>query len=232
MPRMTNTRRAITAAVVSSLGALTLAAIPGQAVADAPEDAVTSPQAYMEWLEDQDDPDATKTLDQYKSLSEEKQGKFLEYIKDPEHFKEFIKAVGNPVASRSELAGGDIVIERKSGDNGSSARGTAGDKSAWYSVSDTIFGVKVTTVKLGVNYRTTATKTTKVYGGWASHKNYVPVADFTHSAITNWISANPGNNAHSETVWTGRWAGGLGSWSARERVWADQDGFKGGYLKS
>jgi hypothetical protein len=138
--------------------------------------------------------------------------------------------------TRKELYGGDVVLEAETGTGAGTddistfgALGKAGDKSAWYSVSDTILGVKVTWVKIGVNYHTTSTRTDKVYGGWASHKNYVPFADFSHSPVQKWISANPGNNAHAETIWQGEWAGI--DWDARERVWADQDGFKGGYLK-
>ncbi|MDH6699856.1 hypothetical protein [Streptomyces sp. MAA16] len=49
--------------------------------------------------------------------------------------------------------------------------------------------------------------------------------------MKEWISSPPADNAQTETVWTATWTGGLGSWSARERVWADYRGFVGGYLK-
>ncbi|MFE6134409.1 hypothetical protein ACFQ6Q_40090 [Streptomyces sp. NPDC056437] len=58
----------------------------------------------------------------------------------------------------------------------------------------------------------------------------MPLSEFDHSPVQKWISANPGNNAHAETVWKGKLSGGF-QWSCRHRVWADQDGFKGGYLK-
>ncbi|MEU3047347.1 hypothetical protein ABZ705_12655 [Streptomyces sp. NPDC006984] len=151
----------------------------------------------------------------------------------------------SPTIKQRVLAGGDIVIAKERVDSNSSdspaasassqgpaasALAAASDKSAWHSVSDTIFGIKVTTVKLGVNYRVSGSRVTRVLSGWAGHTNFVPATTFEHTPIKNWISADPGNNAHSETVWTGKFTG-LGAWSCRHRVWADQDGFKGGYLK-
>ncbi|MEU2765108.1 hypothetical protein ABZ712_32175 [Streptomyces sp. NPDC006906] len=220
----------------ATLGAMTLAGMPGQAVA-AEGNIPSTPESYVAWLEAKKEPGAAETIDQFKALPEVKQEKFLDYLNKPDHFEAFMGAVNSPeVAKKTVLAGGDIVIEKEeqnSSTNPSSGFGamaSAGDKSAWHSVSDKIFGVKVTTVKLGVNYRTTATRTTKVYGGWASHTNWVPALSFSHGVIKNWISADPGNNAHSETVWQGEFAL-YGNWACRHRVWADQDGFKGGYLK-
>ncbi|WP_162602600.1 hypothetical protein [Streptomyces spongiicola] len=223
------TRRGFVGILAAAMGAMTLAGLPGQAVA-AESQIPSTPEAYVAWLEAKSEPGAAETIAQFKELPAEKQKKFIGYLNAPDHFEAFMDAVESPAAKRSVLADGDIVIDREEEGGVVSARGTAGDKSVWHSVSDTIFGVKVTTVKLGVNYRTTATRTTKVYGGWASHTNWVPALKFEHSPIRNWISADPGNNAHSETVWKGEFAV-YGVWSCRHRVWADQDGFKGGYLK-
>ncbi len=104
------------------------------------------------------------------------------------------------------------------------------DMWASYSVYDKIFGIRVTKVNVRTNYQVNGTDTTKVYPGSASHYNYVPAASFSNSPVKEWISSPPADNAQSETVWTATWTGGLGSWSARERVWGDYRGFVGGYL--
>ncbi|MFD8891925.1 hypothetical protein [Streptomyces sp. NPDC059566] len=147
-------------------------------------------------------------------------------------------AANSPATTqRNVMADGDIVITKETSNSSTSSNSpanspsaVAGDKSAWQSVSDTLFGIKVTTVTLGVNYQVSGSRVIAVHGGWAGHTNFVPATSFEYSPIRNWISADPGNNAHSETVWTGKFTG-VGAWSCRQRVWADQDGFKDGYLK-
>ncbi|MFJ3203656.1 hypothetical protein [Streptomyces sp. NPDC086989] len=224
------TRRGFVGAMAATVGALTLAAaLPAQASAvEAP--LPSTPQAYVAWLEAKQDPAAAETIAQFKALPQEKQEKFLGYLNKPDHFKAFMDVAQSPTAKQRVLAGGDIVINKEESNSSNSPSAVAGDMSAWHSVSDTIVGVKVTTVKLGVNYRVSGSRVTAVLSGWASHTNWVPALAFDHEPIKNWISADPGNNAHSETVWTGKFAM-YGTWSCRHRMWADQDGFKDGYLK-
>ncbi|MFB6784556.1 hypothetical protein ACFCX0_46700 [Streptomyces sp. NPDC056352] len=248
-------RAGVTGVVAATVAGLALVALPGHASAT---DAgifgadVMTPGQYEDFLYTEEfngDVEAGETLDQFQKLDAATKLEFVEYLSDPavgEALGNFVNDVADEdnfvTETRKEIYGGDVVMEVETGvDDGVAAAstnsadstfgtlGTAGDHSAWYSVSDTIFGVKVTWVKIGVNYNTSSTRTRKVYSGWTQHKNYVPFASFSHSPVSTWISADPGNNAHAETVWTGKWAGV--TWSARERVWADQDGFKGGYLK-
>ncbi|MFE3496273.1 hypothetical protein ACFXOS_24895 [Streptomyces sp. NPDC059175] len=217
---------------------MTLAGLPSQAAA-AEAQLPSTPAAYVAWLEAQPEPGAVETAAQFKALPKEKQERFLGYLNKPDHVEAFMDVAQNPTKGQSVLAGGDIVISKEEANSsaGSSsnspsmlAKAASRDMSAWHSVSDTIFGVKVTTVKLGVNYRVSGKRVTAVLNGWASHTNWVPALSFDNQPIKNWISADPGNNAHSETIWTGKFAL-YGTWSCRQRVWADQDGFKGGYLK-
>ncbi|MER8098113.1 hypothetical protein [Streptomyces goshikiensis] len=234
---MTNTtRRGLLGVMAAAVGALTLSALPTQAVA-AGTGLPATPQAYVAWLEAKQEPGAAEVATQFKALPKDKQQKFVGYMNEPEHFKAFMDVANSPDGKeRKVLAGGDIVIAKEEatsgGANSEAVSGTAAarDMSAWHSVSDTLFGIKVTTVKLGVNYRVNGSRVTEVIGGWASHTNFVPVTTFEHTPIKNWISSDPGNNAHSETVWTGKFTG-IGAWSCRHRVWADQDGLKDGYLK-
>ncbi|MGI5397117.1 hypothetical protein [Streptomyces sp. CA-251251] len=104
----------------------------------------------------------------------------------------------------------------------------AGDWHAWYKVNDKFLGIKVTEVKIWVDYRSSTSKVTKIYNAGGSHFNYVPFSSFTRSPMSKWISA--AGNANVETVWTGKLTAGP-EWSARERMWANETGFLDGYLK-
>ncbi|MFG3378998.1 hypothetical protein [Streptomyces sp. NPDC047999] len=232
------TRRGLVGILAASIGAMTLAGVPSQATA-AEAQLPSTPSAYVAWLEAKSDPGAAETAAQFKALSKEKQERFLGYLNKPEHVKAFMDAVQSPTKARNVLADGDIVISREAVNSSAgspssspsmSARAASRDMRASHSVSDSILGVKVTTVKLGVNYRVSGKRVTAVHNGWASHTNWVPALAFENQPIKNWISADPGNNAHSETVWTAKFAL-YGTWSCRHRMWADQDGLKGGYLK-
>ncbi|MEU3885781.1 hypothetical protein [Streptomyces sp. NPDC029041] len=219
------------------------------------DDTGTTPEAYESYLVEQvelGDSGAQETLDQYQALSDGDKEEFVTLLNDPQRGQEIADLISDvsdidnideenyETDLRKETEGGKVVLEATLGveetetppsteEELSDPSARYYDRSAWYSVSDTIFGVKVTTVKIGINYRTTKTRVVKVYSGWASHRNYVPFADFSHGPVKEWISADPANNATAETVWQGEWAGV--DWDARERIWADQSGFKGGYLK-
>ena len=248
--KMTRKRLAGLAAVTAA--ALTMAAIPATASADGTG---TTPEAYEAYLVEQvelGESDAQETLDQYQELSDGDKEEFVTLLNDPQRGQEigdFISDVSDietideeayETELRKETEDGKVVLEATLDVEETETPPTTDeeladpsaryyDRSAWYSVSDTIFGVKVTTVKIGVNYRTTSSRVVKVYNGWASHRNWVPFAEFSNSPVKEWISANPANNAHAETIWQGKWSGI--TWDARERIWADQGGFKGGYLK-
>lgn len=226
------TRRGFFGLLAGTIGAAVLVGLPTQATA-AEVQLPSTPQGYVAWLENKkSEPGAAETIAQFKALPKEKQEKFLGYLNKPDHFKALMDVANSPTAKQNVLAGGDIVINKEESNSSTNSPAVVADtdKSAWHSVSDTIFGVKVTTVKLGVNYRVSGSRVTQVISGWASHTNWVPALSFDHEPIKNWISADPGNNAHSETVWTGKFVA-YGTWSCRHRMWADQDGFKGGYLK-
>lgn len=251
--RITNksTLTGVVGLTTTAMAALILA-VPGSAgAAPVPISAIDKYEMYLSDKSKAGDTGAGTVLSGFRALSEDKKEKFVDYIDNPEVGKAFAEAMSGDnggeedfkTVQKKELYGGDVVIESEYGvedlgDSGgmsamgaTAAQGTAGDKKAWHSVSDTVFGVKVTKVTVGVNYRSSTTRTTKVYSGWAGHHNYVPFSEFEHSPVQKWISGDPGNNAHAETVWKGKLAGGGFTWSCRQRVWADQDGFKGGYLK-
>ncbi|MFV2117818.1 hypothetical protein ACE14D_04970 [Streptomyces sp. Act-28] len=253
------TRKRLAGLAAATVAALTFAAMPPAAFAaegDSASATATTPEAYEEYLVMQvelGDAEANETLAQFQELSDAEKEKFVDYLNDPQRGQElgdFISDISADPDSideesyvtevRKETEGGDVVLEAEIGAEVTETPPTTDeeiaepsakyyDRSAWYTVSDTIFGVKVTKVKIGINYRTTRTRTVKVYNGWASHRNYVPFADFSNSPVKAWVSADPANNATAETIWQGEWAGI--DWDARQRVWADQSGFKGGYLK-
>lgn len=246
------TRKRLVGMAALTAAAITMAALPTTASAD---DGATTPASYEQFLVTQielGDTEAQETLDEYQELSDSEKEQFVTYLDDPQRGQElgdFLSDVTdvdsiNEEAYETELTktseNGDVVLEATSGVEEVETAPTTDeelsdpsaryyDRSAWYSVTDKIMGVKVTTVKIGVNYRTTKTRVTKVYSGWASHRNRVPFLEYSHGIVNKWISADPANNAHAETIWQGEWKGI--AWDGRQRIWADQSGFKGGYLK-
>jgi hypothetical protein len=247
------TRRRLVGMAAVTAAAITMAAMP--ATASAEEAVGSTPASYEAYLVEQvelGDTDAQQTLDEFQALSEGEQEQFITYLNDPERGQElgdFLSDVTdvdsiNEESYETELTktseNGDVVLEATTGiDQVESVPSTDEeladptaryyDWNAWYQVSDKILGVTVTTVKIGVNYRTTKSRVVKVYSGYASHRNRVPFVEFRHGIVSKWISADPANNATAETIWQGEWKGI--AWDGRQRVWADQSGFKGGYLK-
>ncbi|MFJ9732825.1 hypothetical protein ACIRUL_15950 [Streptomyces sp. NPDC101171] len=115
----------------------------------------------------------------------------------------------------------------------SQVRGQAADWKASYWVNDKLFGIKISEVKIWVNYHSNTSRVTKVYSAGASHYDYVPRSSFSHSVVSKWISA--AGNAHAETVWTAKVdlpLAGSSEWSSTEHIWADETGFRGGSLKN
>jgi hypothetical protein len=245
------TRKTLVSMAAVTAAALAMAAMPATASA---EDG-TTPESYEQFLVTQielGDTEAQETLDEYQQLTDGEKEQFVTYLDDPQRGQELgdflsdatdvdsINEEDYETELRKETENGDVVLEATSAieevetppttdEELSDPSARYYDRSASFWVTDTILGVNVTTVKIGVNYRTTSSRVTKVYSGWASHKNRVPFLEYSHGRVSTWISANPGNNAHAETIWQGEWKGI--AWDGRQRIWADQDGFKGGYLK-
>ncbi|MGW0551504.1 hypothetical protein [Streptomyces altiplanensis] len=243
-------RTGIIGLTTAAAAAMTIVAFPVTASATG----ITTPAAYEEYLNNQVEfgvDGASETLDQFQALPSGDQESFMNLLNDPQRGQElgdFISDTAGDVIDEENYAteltkeheGGDVVLTAEVSvkdniaapdpdDDLSDPSVTYRDRTVTYSVYDRIFGIKVTRVSVGVNYRHTSSKVTKVYSGFASNRNFVPFSKFSHGVVSKWISANPANNAHAETVWQGEWAGF--DWDARQRVWADQAGFKGGYLK-
>ncbi|MCF3135616.1 hypothetical protein [Streptomyces olivochromogenes] len=150
------------------------------------------------------------------------------------------------------LNGGDVVLETESGgaDGESSAEGTAdasglqassgwrdgfgsfgairaGDRSAWYTKTDKVMGVKVSQVRISVLFHKNNTKIDKIYKGEAGHRNFVPFSEFSNTKPDTWIDAR--GLAHASTVWTAKLETGS-SWTASEEVWCNKAGGGGGAL--
>jgi hypothetical protein len=231
---------AIAAALLVPLTAAAASAAPAPA-ADGRPAASASPQAYTAWLKSKaasGDTGASQAEKQFTALSAKKQEKFLDYINDPSHAKAFTKALNGTGSFRAERANGDVVIERES--NSSTASLQAGGRMpgalytgrmwATHSVTVKYLGVKATKVTIKTEYHVTGKDTDKVYPGSAWHQNLIPGTDLSNGVVDEWISAEPADNAHSQTVWKFEWWTGIED-TGRHRVWADYSGFKGGYLK-
>ncbi|MGW4227453.1 hypothetical protein ACWEG1_28795 [Streptomyces bauhiniae] len=229
---------------------MTGTAVAGGVKPPGPTSTAESYIAYLEGRAQAGDPEASGVAAQFKALSFEDQFRFLTLISDPKTTEAYTQAVSEagdetgetppvPGSSTKVLGvGHEVETVTSAGEVAPQSPGIAkvaasSYKDMWaeYSVYDKIFGVKVTKVTIRTNFQVKGKDTTKVYPGSASHYNYVPAASFSHSPVKEWISSPPADNAQSETVWTGTFTGGLGSWSARERVWGDYRGFVGGYLK-
>ncbi|MCD9145718.1 hypothetical protein [Streptomyces albireticuli] len=244
-------RRRIAGLLAAAVGATVLAGLPSAATADSSPNAAgvrpaatASPNAYVDWLKakaDAGDGDAVEYSKQYQALPAEKQKKYLEYINDRSYFDVFANAVEGKGAARTVMAGGDVVVSR-GGDSGPEAAQqgggesgpeAAGSRDMWAShwVKVKYFGLEATRVTVKTSYRVKGKNTTKVHPGTAWHKNYIAGTELTRTPVDEWISAEPADNAHSETVWTFEWWTGIED-TGRHRVWADYSGFKGGYLKT
>ncbi|MFF9025653.1 hypothetical protein [Streptomyces eurythermus] len=234
---------ALTAASFSLAG-IALGMLPGSAQADvmSPATRIAQYKAYLAMQVAAGDEQAKETAEGFAALSDSQKSRFLDLIEDRSVVEKFFEASEAPPlvsgTTQSVMANGDVVVERESlggedetSTNTSAALRAAGYKDMWasYSVSDKVFGVKVSRVTVKTNYQVKGHDTTKVYPGSASHYLYVPGCDFSHSPVKEWISSPPADNAQSETVWTASCWGS--AWDKRERVWGDYRGFVGGYLK-
>ncbi|MFE7392119.1 hypothetical protein [Streptomyces sp. NPDC057582] len=253
-------RAGITGVVAATVAGLALVALPGQASAAGgvqPPGPTTTTENYIAYLEGRalaGDAEAADIATQFKALNFMDQFRFLTVISDSNTTQAYTQAVselGDEAAdmpptegSSTKVLGAGHAVETVT-ETGEAAplapqaqkntvmAAAASYRDMWasYTVYDTVFGIRVTKVSVRTNYQVNGTDTTKVYPGSASHYNYVPAASFSNTPVSEWISSPPADNAQSETVWTATWKGGLGSWSARERVWGDYRGFVGGYLK-
>ncbi|MEW2374212.1 hypothetical protein AB0940_33385 [Streptomyces sp. NPDC006656] len=238
-------RKSIVSAAAVTLAGVTLAMLPASAQADdglvSQASRVAKYQAYLAMKSAQGDEQAEETARGFSALSDARKTRFLDLLEDHTLIKQIFEASESPAAAgitRTELAGGDVVVERESagGEDSASPNSTAalrasGYRDMWasYSYTDTFLGVKVSRVSVRTNFQVKGHDTTKVYPGSAYHYLYVPGCDFSHSPVKEWISSPPADNAQSETTWTASCWGS--SWDKRERVWGDYRGFVGGYLK-
>ncbi|MGJ5803040.1 hypothetical protein ACSCB1_28505 [Streptomyces europaeiscabiei] len=233
--------------LTAALGATVLMGMPATATAaESTPTASSTPEAYVAWLKSKEvagDAGAADFSKQFQALSAENQEKFLGYINDKTYFDALVSAVdvteaetetsaralNTEDASRTELANGDVVVESSSEVGNPKLRATS--RSATHSVTVKYLGLEATRVTVKTSYETSGTNTTKVLPGSAWHTNYIAGTDLSRTPVDEWISAEPADNAHSETVWTFEWWTGIED-TGRHRVWADYSGYKGGYLKT
>ncbi|WP_158709293.1 MULTISPECIES: hypothetical protein [unclassified Streptomyces] len=191
---------------------------------------------------DQGDAQAAQTLDQFKALSGEEKERFVKLINDPDIYKQIFEVsdqVSEPgMQARIALAEGDVVVEVTSENGVTETPAAEGQVSAaastvtrWASHTNTdkVLGIKISATKVTTNYQTRGKDTTKVLPGTAQSYEYIPGCSLSHGVVDEWISAEPADNAQTETIWTADCAGS--SWDGRQRVWGDYRGYVGGYLK-
>ncbi|MFE9399992.1 hypothetical protein [Streptomyces flavidovirens] len=235
--------------MTAAVGATVLAGLPGTATADSRPSAAdaapaasATPKAYVDWLKakaDAGDADAADFAKKFQALSAAKQEKYLGYINDPKYIKAFVNAPEG--ASRTELASGDVVVKSGSGSGNEAGSDTGSDsapegvraRDKWATHWETVeyLGLEATKVTVKTSYRVRGKNTIAVHPGTAWHRNYIPGTELSHGVVDEWISAEPADNAHAETVWEFEWWTGIED-TGRHRVWADYSGPKGGYLKT
>jgi hypothetical protein len=230
---------AVSATVLAGLSG-TATADGRPAVASVSPAATATPEAYVDWLEakaDAGDVDAAEFSKKFQALPAEKQEKYLKYINDRSYFDAFANAVKGDGPARTVMANGDVVISSggdssvsSGGDPSPAAAQATKDMWATHWVKVKYVGLEATKVTVKTSYRVRGKNTIKVLPGSAWHKNYIAGTELSHTPVDEWISAEPADNAHSETVWTFEWWTGIED-TGIHRVWADYSGYKGGYLK-
>lgn len=191
---------------------------------------------------DQGDVQAAQTLIQFEALSDEEKERFVKLINDPYIYRQIFEASERAseagAQSRIALAEGDVVVEVTSeegvtetpaAEDQVSAAASTVTRWASHTHTDKLLGVKISATKVTTNYQTKGKDTTKVLPGTAQSYEYIPGCSLSHGVVDEWISAEPADNAQTETIWTADCAGS--SWDGRQRVWGDYRGYVGGYIK-
>jgi hypothetical protein len=119
---------------------------------------------------------------------------------------------------------------------GESAEATRGklSRGTWeskYTFNQKILGVTVTRLSVWVNYYTNGSKITKVNFADGGKRNFNAAVSISKSTPKHW---KDGSYANGSVVWEGSiiYKGFGVNIDKRQKVWANEYGYRGGYLKN
>ncbi|MBW8738086.1 MAG: hypothetical protein JF621_13495 [Streptomyces turgidiscabies] len=219
----------------------------------------TTPAVYIRYLSSPkfaNDEAAARTLSEFKGLSAAGKEKYLDYLNDPKVLEALILATSeaepgsDPAAAPTARAtaveestssfNGDVVVVAEQEATftpdaaaGAQARGKL-SRGTWetkYSHSQKILGVTVTRLSVWVNYYTNGSKITRVNFAECGKRNFNAAVAISSSVPKHWLD---GSYANGSVVWEGSiiYKGFGVSIDKRQQVWANESGFRGGYLKN
>ena len=253
------TRRAVAKAVAVLGTAAIVAGTVGTASANADvarSSQTATPAAYISYLASSNEAGSAQTLRDFKALSSSEQEKYLDYLNNPEVFKALMEDASEPatdtVASAKSVAtndttslfGGDVVVESEHESTftpDSTSDSTAGVQAkrklsrgtheSTYTHTQKILGVTVTKLSVWVNYYTNGSKITKVNFADGGKRNYNAAVSISMGVPKAW---KDGSYANGSVVWEGSiiYKGFGVSIDKRQKVWANEYGYRGGYLKN
>ncbi|MFE9254115.1 hypothetical protein [Streptomyces sp. NPDC006879] len=224
---------------------------------EASEAATSSPAAYTTYLQHASEAGADQTLKGFKGLDAADQQRYLNYLNDPEVFENLLEEATNdsvplsarPLSAAGTLSttdaatseGGDIVVEKQASATftlDAPPKGQLGtqnlSRGTWttsYTVSQKIFGITVTKLVAKVNYYTTGSTVTRVNWADGAVRNLNAAVSISKGIPRAWLS---GGTAYGQVTWEGSiiYKGFGIQLDKVHRVWANKDGYQGGYLRN
>ncbi|MFI9202331.1 hypothetical protein [Streptomyces sp. NPDC053048] len=201
-----------------------------------------TPAAYITYLSASREEGAAQTLKEFKALPVAKQNKYLDYLNDPKVLKALMEDAprADRAESRTSMFDGDVVVESRQqatfapdAPAGSAALGklSRGTWESWYQASQKILGVTVTKLKVWVNYYTDGNKITRVNFADGAKRNFNAAVSISMGVPKAW---KDGSYANGSVVWEGSiiYKGFGIQIDKRQKVWANEYGYRGGYLKN
>ncbi|MCW8382014.1 hypothetical protein [Streptomyces justiciae] len=181
------------AATIGAAAVLAGSATVASAAEPVTTNALASPAAYTNYLQQSGEEGALDTLKQFQALAPTEQSRFLGYLKDPSLYKEFLASAPveqNGLAALTEdtslsasLHNGDVTYESDSTVSGLTAAASGplpkGDHTVKRSNKIKVFGVTVVELKIWETFHSNGHDVTKVVDGDGGKKNFSVVASVT-----------------------------------------------------
>ncbi|WP_217585896.1 hypothetical protein [Lentibacillus saliphilus] len=181
------------------------------------------------------DQEANQLLKEFKALDRVKQEKLIQYLNDPELFRALIEKSNALNAGESvALKNGDVLIRKDLTITVDEGVEEVPDlqatyyRRATYTVTQEIFGLKITKLSSYVRYTHNGYRVTSTYGNGAYVTNYNFGVKITKDVRSHYHTSV---RAYSTTIWEGAFA----RWtpivvSKEQKVWGTYWNTAGGYL--
>jgi len=181
------------AATIGTVAVLTGSATQASAAEPVATNTLASPTEYADYLQHSGEEGALETLKGFQALTAMEQSRFLDYLKDPSLYKEFLAftpAERNDLTPLSEdssqsvsLHNGDVTYESDSTVSGLTATASGplpkGNHTVKRSNKIKVFGVPVVELKIWETFYSDGHDVTKVIDGDGGKKNFSVVTSIT-----------------------------------------------------